>query len=351
MALSQICPLRVRLLIHTRFYPSVGGIETAASLVAHALAASNVSVTIVTDVRPPSVNKVVFPFVVHYRPSAPKLLRLLWRHDLFIHFNIRLRALWPLLLVRRPFVAVHQGCYVISRAGQRDWRERLKLQIARRSATNIAASHAIARTIGIDCEVIPNPYDPCLFYDGGEEFRDRELIFVGRLVTEKGVRMFLDALHILKQQFLRPSVTIVGDGPERGSLGVAVRRLDLEKQVTFTGVKTQREVADLLRRHKILVVPSLWSEPFGVVALEGIASGCIVVGSDGGGLPEAIGPCGLTFPIGDEQALAEQLAVLLADRARFDQYRAQAETHLAHHRPEAVARRYRDVVARAVHEF
>ena len=87
------------------------------------------------------------------------------------------------------------------------------------------------------------------------------------------------------------------------------------------------------------------------MALEGIASGCVVLGSDSGGLPEAIGPCGLTFPIGDEQALAEQLAVLLGNRALVDQYRAQAETHLAHHHSKTVARRYRDVITQAVNEF
>jgi len=348
MALSQIRPLEVRLLIHTRFYPSAGGIETVASLVAHAWARSNVSVSIVTDVLPPGVNETAFPFAVHYRPSGPKFLRLVWTHDVFVHFNISLRALWPLLLVRRPLVAVHHGCYVINRAGQRDWREQLKLQIARRAATNIAASHTIARAVGIDCDVIPNPYDPSLFYDGGEKLRSRELIFVGRLVSDKGVGMFLDSLQILKQHFLRPSVTIVGDGPERIALEAAVRRLDLGEQVTFTGAKTQREVADLLRRHKILVVPSLWEEPFGVVALEGIASGCLVVGSQGGGLPEAIGPCGLTFQNGDVQGLAEKLELGLRDRSLADKLQSQAAQHLERHHPDGVAARYLTVIQKAM---
>jgi len=272
-------------------------------------------------------------------------------HDVFIHFNISLRALWPLLFIRRPFIATHHGFYVTDKFGHRDWRERLKLCLARHAAANIAASRAIAQAIGVNCHIIPNPYDDALFHTRNEVPRGKELIFVGRLVSDKGADLLIEAISILKQRDLTPELTIVGDGPERSRLDRLTTDLGLKNQINFTGARSQAEVAEILRQHEILVVPSLWNEPFGVVALEGIASGCLVVGSDGGGLPEAIGPCGLTFPNGDGQALAEQLAVLLTNRALFDQYRAQVETHLAHHRPQAVARRYRDVIATAVNEF
>jgi glycogen(starch) synthase len=272
-------------------------------------------------------------------------------HDVFIHFNISLRALWPLLFIRRPFIATHHGFYVTDKFGHRDWRERLKLCLARHAAANIAASRAIAQAIGVNCHIIPNPYDDALFHTRNEVPRGKELIFVGRLVSDKGADLLIEAISILKQRDLTPELTIVGDGPERSRLDRLTTDLGLKNQINFTGARSQAEVAEILRQHEILVVPSLWNEPFGVVALEGIASGCLVVGSEGGGLPEAIGPCGLTFPNGDGQALAEQLAVLLTNRALFDQYRAQVETHLAHHRPQAVARRYRDVIATAVNEF
>jgi glycosyltransferase involved in cell wall biosynthesis len=95
-----------------------------------------------------------------------------------------------------------------------------------------------------------------------------------------------------------------------------------------------------LNRHRILVVPSRWPEPFGIVALEAIACGCVVVGSAGGGLSEAIGPCGLTFPNGDGAALAHVLRELLGNPERVAELGTGGASHLARFSPSAVAKRY-----------
>jgi glycosyltransferase involved in cell wall biosynthesis len=96
----------------------------------------------------------------------------------------------------------------------------------------------------------------------------------------------------------------------------------------------------LLNRHKIMVVPSRWNEPFGIVALEGIACGCAVIGSSGGGLPEAIGPCGVTFANGDAAALAEKIEMFLKQPDLLAGFRQNAANHLARHQPEVVAQKY-----------
>jgi glycosyltransferase involved in cell wall biosynthesis len=113
----------------------------------------------------------------------------------------------------------------------------------------------------------------------------------------------------------------------------------LREQVSFAGSRRGSELADLLRRHKIMVVPSRYAEPFGVVALEGIACGCLVIGSNGGGLPEAIGPCGQTFPNGDVQALAAALERRL-DQPNEHKLQANAASHLTQFRADTVAQRY-----------
>jgi glycosyltransferase involved in cell wall biosynthesis len=75
------------------------------------------------------------------------------------------------------------------------------------------------------------------------------------------------------------------------------------------------------------------------VALEGAACGCIVIGSDQGGLPDAIGPCGFTFPNGNATALAECIAKVL-----HDEYPPKNDTarkfHLERHQPRVVIDRY-----------
>jgi glycosyltransferase involved in cell wall biosynthesis len=116
------------------------------------------------------------------------------------------------------------------------------------------------------------------------------------------------------------------------------------EQITFLGSRTGPELVELLNRHRILVTPSRLREPFGVVALEGIACGCAVVGSDQGGLPEAIGPCGRTFPNGDVAALADRLEELLADPAAVETLRQRADEHLAVHRRQHVGDAYLEVL-------
>jgi glycosyltransferase involved in cell wall biosynthesis len=338
----------MRLLVNSRFHPSVGGVETVASILAHEWTAAGVSVSVVTDVSCSKEQGVVFPFPVYHRPKAGVFLRLLHQHDIFLHFNVSLRALWPWLIVPRPLIVSHQSCYFVNRAGDRDWRENLKLWFAQRAAANIAASHAIAGKTGISCNIIPNPFDSTLFHCNGLGVRSRELVFVGRLVSDKGADLLLKALRILKGRRLQPQLTVIGDGPERPRLDELVHELNLEGQVSFSGIKTQREVAELLREHHVLVVPSLWEEPFGVVALEGIASGCVVVGAEGGGLPEAIGPCGLTFPNGDANALAKKLEQLLMNDQLARTLSSQTEDHLAKHHASRVAKQYLEVIRRTI---
>jgi glycosyltransferase involved in cell wall biosynthesis len=76
------------------------------------------------------------------------------------------------------------------------------------------------------------------------------------------------------------------------------------------------------------------------VTLEGIACGCVVVAANAGGLPDAVGPCGLIFAKGDAGDLANVLSGLLANEERIRALRLGAADYLFAHRPEAVADNY-----------
>jgi len=202
----------------------------------------------------------------------------------------------------------------------------------------------MAEHIGMPSVVIPNPYQDDVFRLLPELKRTKDLIFVGRLVSDKGVDLLIRALVLLRQRGLEPMLTVVGDGPEREALQELVNREDLEKQVHFLGALPPRAIARALNEHRIVVVPSRWAEPFGLVALEGIACGCVVIGSEQGGLAEAIGPCGLTFPNGDVEALADRLAMVLTESSLCSELLQNAETHLAPHRRKAVAGAYLEMM-------
>jgi glycosyltransferase involved in cell wall biosynthesis len=215
-------------------------------------------------------------------------------------------------------------------------------------ATTICVSRALDLHVQQHSFVIPNLYDDAIFRVDPAAERDRELIFVGRLVRDKGLDLLLRALRVLRGQNLVPKLTVVGHGPQAENLQELTRELGLTGQVEFAGRMAPIDVAAALNRHQILVVPSLWPEPFGIVALEGIACGCVVVGSSGGGLPDAIGPCGVTFPNGDQDQLAKCLGGLLRAPESWRRFREYAPVHLRKHFGALIAEQYLRFLAASV---
>jgi glycosyltransferase involved in cell wall biosynthesis len=336
----------MRLLLYSpAFLPRIGGLEIVMGQLAGELARRGHPVVVVT--RTPGEPSAESAYEVVRRPGPGRLLRLVRGCEVFFQANVSLRGLWPLALVRRPWVVSHHSWYCRA-DGRIAWQDRAKRRLLRRAAASIAVSEAVARDLDVPSVVIGNPYRDELFRRLPGVERDGDLVFLGRLVSDKGVAVLLDALALLAGEGLRPALTIVGDGPERPALEAQARRLGLAPQIAFLGVKTGGELVALLNRHRILVVPSRYAEPFGVVALEGIACGCAVVGSAGGGLPQAIGPCGRTFPNGDARSLARVIGELLPSPAEVAALLSQAPRHLAAHGAARVAERYEAEIERAV---
>lgn len=328
----------MKLLLYTpAFLPLVGGLEINTANLACELQRAGHEVTVVTTT--PGDGPDGLPFRVVRRPTPWELLRWARWCDLFYQANVSLRGLWPLLLVRRPWVASHHSWYCRT-DGRVAWQDRLKRYLLRHAAASIAVSRAVAEDLDTPSIVIPNPYRDRLFRILPGIERTRDLAFIGRLVSDKGADILLDALGILAGRGLRPGLTVVGDGPERPRLTEQAGRLGIAPQVEFMGVQTDEALVRTLNEHRILVVPSRYEEPFGIVALEGIACGCLVVGSAGGGLKEAIGPCGVTFRNGDAAELAAAIERLLLDPGAGVGLLARAPEHLAAHTSEGAARSY-----------
>jgi glycogen synthase len=341
------------------FEPSVGGIESVSKILAQKFAAAGEQVHVITESPGdaiPSAN-----YRLTRRPSITEIFRLLGWCDLFFQNNISLRSLIPALLVRKPALVVHQTWLQNVRGGM-GWQNCLK-QALLRFVTNVAISQAIrdhiarlrkngpaggAPALQFPVSVIGDPYDDAVFHSIPNIARDHAIIFAGRLVSDKGVDLLLSALEVLRHDGLSPSLTIVGSGPEENTLRRLTTELGLDRQVTFAGQKSGAALAETLNQHRILAVPSRWAEPFGVVALEGIACGCVVVGSQDGGLKEAIGPCGLTFENGNVAALSAQLKRLINEAETRATLWSNAPGHLAKFQSDAVTAAYLRVMRKMV---
>jgi glycosyltransferase involved in cell wall biosynthesis len=324
------------------FYPSVGGIESVSALLAAEFVGAGHEVELITETAGDRSSGENYP--VTRRPSCRTLMRLLRWSDIVFQNNISLRHLIPAMLFRKRVIVVHQT-WIQNPRGQIGWTDRIKLALLP-YVTNVAISEAVAKRLKVPAVVIGNPYRDDVFRELPSIARNKALVFVGRLVSDKGLDLLLRALKLLQQKGLNPGLTIIGSGPEESNLRRLASELRLDSQVTFVGHKSGTALAEILNQHRILVVPSRWAEPFGVVALEGIACGCIVVGSENGGLKDAIGPCGRTFPNGNEQALAAALQNCLSESV--DSLRAAAPAHLARFKAQTVAQAYRDLMQRLI---
>ena len=151
--------------------------------------------------------------------------------------------------------------------------------------------------------------------------RKVQLLYVGRVCAEKGVKVILQALDIFvneqKQQHFH--LNVFGDGDEvyRRELEAFLQEKQLTQFVTFHGRVPQDELIQHYDRSDIMLIPSLWKEPFGLVVAEAMARGLPVIASKVGGPAEIIthGVDGWLVEPGDERALATAINQLLDDPA------------------------------------
>lgn len=278
-----------------------------------------------------------FAFAVWRRPTMLRMLHEYLAADVIFVQGPAVRLAWPLCLIRRRALMVH---HMRSRSDEGRLTGAFRANLAGR-VRHAAVSRALAEELPWRVEaVLANPYDDAVFRLDRSAGRTRDLIFVGRLIPEKGAHIVVEALGALRRLGERATATIVGDGPDRRRLTKLIEDRRLDGCVQLAGQVTGSGLARLLTQHHVLVVPSLHHEAFGVVALEGIACGCVVVGSKLVGLPEAIGSCGATFPAGDTESLAAMVRDLLRSPAAVEKFRAGAAQHLASHSADTVAQRY-----------
>jgi glycosyltransferase involved in cell wall biosynthesis len=144
--------------------------------------------------------------------------------------------------------------------------------------------------------------------DGGPR-----VVFAGRIVRTKGVDVLIRAAREVDAEFV-----VCGDGRQLGDMRSLAAELGVAERVSFRGWLDADDLANELASATIVVVPSLWPEPFGLVGIEAQAAGRPAVASSTGGIVDWLedGVSGLCVPPGDPARLAHALNELLADPQR-----------------------------------
>jgi glycogen(starch) synthase len=188
-------------------------------------------------------------------------------------------------------------------------------------------------------EVIPNGIDPTdlVPVDDLDALRarfaqphEKLVLLVGRLVYEKGFQIALEALPQLIERVGDVRFLVAGSGTAEQELRDQATQLGLDEHGTFLGWIGDDVLHSLYRISDLTVVPSIY-EPFGLVALEAMASGCPCLVADTGGLREVVPSdesVGLRFHSRDPASLGSMAERLLTDYALRDRLVAEAQEHV-----------------------
>jgi glycogen synthase len=233
--------------------------------------------------------------------------------------------------------------------------------MARRADLVITCSHYmrghVADIFDIDegrITVIPNGIDPRdlrpvadlrrlrLQFAAPEE---KLVLLVGRLVYEKGFQLALDALPGVIERVGKVRFLVAGSGTHEAELKAQAQELGLSEQGVFLGWIGDDVLHSLYRISDLCVVPSIY-EPFGLVALEAMASGCPCIVADTGGLREVVPAgerVGLRFNGGDAEHLGVMIERLLVDEELRERLVAEASEHVLSFDWVDVAQRTREL--------
>jgi len=190
--------------------------------------------------------------------------------------------------------------------------------------TAARASARLPRHLHDVIRVVPNGVDAASREVPKRAVSDQlRVVFLGRVIPDKGPHVVIEAVRRLTRKDI--TLTIVGSSGFSATdpLTRYERRLRVlaDQRVTFLPFQVRSEALQILRECDVVVVPSLFPEPFGLVTLEAMAAGAVVIASDIGGLPEAVGDAGFLFPPGDASVLAEVLEGLASSPQLMEKYR------------------------------
>ncbi|MEO6520467.1 MAG: glycosyltransferase family 4 protein [Mucilaginibacter sp.] len=367
---------RIKVLLYSHyFYPALGGLENVSLTLAEGFTQNQIDCKVITT--SPDNGTKSFPFEVIRNPKTKQQIDLVKWCDIVL-FNGASLALQPwVVFYNKPFIWVHQS-YLVSCIDGLGWVEgekaplkpfasflyhtRLKgvrwgvTQGLKLSIKRLFAKCFVKKNVAItkwvqDIEPLPrqiqiyNPFPLDQFLSNNNNNPEYDFIYLGRIVSEKGVSTLLKAFAKLHQKIsYNPKLLLVGDGNWRPKMESLANKLNISEFITFAGKKSGSELVEFVSKGKIAVVPSEWYEPMGGVALELMAAGKILIVSEFGGLKECVEDAGLTFPNGDFEALSNCMLKLLEDEGLQNELKLRGKERIKLFHPSIFVAQYIDLI-------
>jgi glycosyltransferase involved in cell wall biosynthesis len=229
-----------------------------------------------------------------------------------------------------PFVVTTHGADIYGLQGK--FASALKRYALKNASIVTVVSKDIQNTIkhkfgaSIHTDIIPMGVDSTFFHPDKKNPQLREqygikgpfLLFVGRLTEKKGGRYLIEAMPALMKQNPEAKLLVIGTGEEKMNLQHLTQNLSISNNVIFAGAIPNNELPAYFATADIFIGPSIKveggdTEGFGLTFVEAAMSGCIIVGTNVGGISDIIvdGETGFLVPEKDPKALAVTLCDIL----------------------------------------
>lgn len=349
----------MKLLIYSHFFaPSIGGVETVVLSLAKGLselrteAGAEFDVTVVTQTAAAEWKDPALPFRVVRLPTKGELWKLIRASDAVHVAGIAIVPIVLGIVAGKSTLVEHHGFQAICPTGQlmkepenrpcpghfmagqhgiclqcsenRNRMASFRLWIltffrrflCRHVKANIVPTEWLGKQLRLP-RIVAVPHGlqeiaPVVRISEGKA--SPVLVFMGRLVSTKGVRVLLEAARLLREQKREFRLLIVGEGPERPALESLAKGWGLAENVQFLGRLAEEKIPEVLARANVVVVPSLCGEVFGMVVAENMLRAVPVLASDLGPFVEVLGEKGEVFRTGDSVDLAVKLGRVLENR-------------------------------------
>ena len=204
----------------------------------------------------------------------------------------------------------------------------------------------LAPQVAPKATVIHNGVDVALFAQAEPYDHSRPYLFaVGQLARHKSFDTLIAAFARVSGRMPEVDLLIAGDGPEMGTLLAQIRTKELDGKVRLLGTVNRKQVASLMRGSLAVVIPSQ-REPFGIVALEAMASGRPIIATRIGGLMEALAAAQVVWvPADDPTSLAAALMTLSIDYSQQASMFRANQIKVQTHSWRQISDQYLDVLA------
>ena len=196
--------------------------------------------------------------------------------------------------------------------------------------------------------LIQNPIEPEFFdafYSRKINVDNYNIIFVGRLVSQKGVDLLVKAFAKLTEKVPEARLILVGDGPEKSHLQCLAEKLGVIGKIIFSGFVHHSKIRDFLHEASVFVLPSR-SEGLPNALLQAMAAGLPCVATSVGGVPDIIkdGVNGILVPPEREDLLAEALEKVLLDKNMARRLGEEARRSVLHLRLDRIVDSYSKLI-------